>query len=70
VRRGGRLVYVTCSLLDREGAGQAEAFLARNPDWRSDPPSLPAGTPRGVGVRLSPSHDGTDGFFVARFRRL
>lgn len=70
VRDGGRLVYVTCSLLDREGAGQVEAFLARNRGWRSEPPPLSAGTPRGAGVRLCPSHDGTDGFFVARFTRL
>lgn len=70
VRGGGRLVYVTCSLLDDEGANQAEAFLVRNPSWRSDLPPLPVGRPRGAGIRLSPSHDGTDGFFVARFVRL
>ncbi|WP_374413375.1 RsmB/NOP family class I SAM-dependent RNA methyltransferase [Novosphingobium colocasiae] len=71
VRPGGRLVFVTCSLLDAEGAGQAAAFLANRGDsWRADPPGLPAGEPRGHGLRLSPWHDGTDGFFVARFVRL
>ena len=70
VRPGGRLVFVTCSLLDAEGADQAEAFLARHEGWRAQPPVLPAGTPRGQGLRLSPFHDGTDGFFVARFERL
>jgi 16S rRNA (cytosine967-C5)-methyltransferase len=70
VRPGGRLVYVTCSLLDAEGAGQADALLARHSGWRADPLSLPAGRPRGVGLRLTPYHDGTDGFFVARFVRL
>jgi 16S rRNA (cytosine967-C5)-methyltransferase len=71
VRPGGRLVYVTCSLLDAEGAGQAEAFLARaGAGWQAEPPVLPAGRPRGPGVRLSPFHDGTDGFFVARFRAV
>jgi 16S rRNA (cytosine967-C5)-methyltransferase len=71
VRRGGRIVYVTCSLLDAEGAGQASAFLQRHgPSWEAEPPLLPAGTPRGSGWRLSPYHDGTDGFFVARFRAL
>lgn len=70
VRPGGRLVFVTCSLLDEEGAGQAGAFLARHPDFRAQTPALPAGTPRGAGWRLSPHHDGTDGFFVARFNRL
>lgn len=68
VRPGGRLVYVTCSLLDAEGAGQAGAFLRRAGDgWRADPPVLGAGVARGPGLRLSPHHDETDGFFIARF---
>ncbi|GAB7553633.1 RsmB/NOP family class I SAM-dependent RNA methyltransferase [Novosphingobium sp. 11B] len=70
VKPSGRLVFVTCSLLDAEGADQAEGFLTRHPDWRAELPVLPAGTPRGAGLRLSPSRDGTDGFFVARFVRL
>jgi 16S rRNA (cytosine967-C5)-methyltransferase len=70
VRPGGRLVFVTCSLLDAEGADQAAAFLARNPGWQAEPPVLPAGTQRGPGLRLSPHHDGTDGFFIARFRAV
>jgi len=71
VRPGGRLVYVTCSLLDAEGTDQASAFLTRHRHgWQSDMAALPAGTPRGPGVRLSPYHDGTDGFFIARFRAL
>src|SRR5690606_24277524 len=61
VREGGRIVYVTCSLLDEEGCEQAEAFLGRHPDWRAAPPLLPAGVERGPGVRFTPSHDGTDG---------
>lgn len=71
VRPGGRLVFVTCSLLDAEGAGQAERFLARHRQgWRADPPVLGAGRARGAGLRLTPGHDGTDGFFVARFVRV
>lgn len=70
VRPGGRLVYVTCSLLDAEGAGQVAAFLARNDGWRADPLALPAGTPHGDGLRLTPDRDGTDGFYVARLIRL
>ena len=70
VRPGGRLVFVTCSLLDEEGAAQAEGFLSRNPGWQAQALELAAGTVRGAGTRLSPWHDGTDGFFVARFERL
>lgn len=66
LRPGGRLVYVTCSLLDEEGADQVEAFLARHPDWRAEAPAIPAGQKRGSGIRLTPYHDRTDGFFVAR----
>jgi 16S rRNA (cytosine967-C5)-methyltransferase len=68
VRPGGVLVHIVCSLLDEEGAGQAEAFLARHPGWQAEPVSLPAGRARGPGLRLTPSDDGTDGFFVARLR--
>ncbi|MFA7604153.1 MAG: RsmB/NOP family class I SAM-dependent RNA methyltransferase [Novosphingobium sp.] len=67
---GGRLVYVTCSLLDAEGARQVDAFLARNPGWTAAAPRLPAGRPRGSGLRLEPAGDGTDGFFVAHLTRL
>lgn len=65
VKPGGRLVYVTCSLLDGEGAGQVGNFLADHPGWRAEPIDLPAGRPRGPGLRLTPHHDGTDGFFIA-----
>ncbi|WP_203309980.1 RsmB/NOP family class I SAM-dependent RNA methyltransferase [Sphingomonas beigongshangi] len=70
VRPGGALVYIVCSLLDAEGAAQVDAFLATSPGWRAEPLDLPAGRPRGSGLRLDPAHDGTDGFFVARLIRL
>jgi 16S rRNA (cytosine967-C5)-methyltransferase len=70
VRPGGRLIYVTCSLLDSEGAGQAGAFLERTPGWSATPLVLPAGRPHGPGLRLTPAHDGTDGFFIARLSTL
>jgi len=69
VRPGGRLVFVTCSVLDAEGANQAEAFLARHPGWRAEGLELGAGRPRGHGLRLTPGHDATDGFFIARFAK-
>lgn len=69
VRPGGRLTYVVCSLLDAEGADRIDAFLAANPDWRVQMLPLPAGRPRGKGIRLTPFGDGTDGFFFATLVR-
>jgi 16S rRNA (cytosine967-C5)-methyltransferase len=69
VKPGGALVHIVCSLLDEEGAGQVDRFLAEHPGWRAETLALPAGRPRGQGVRLTPAHDGTDGFFVARLVR-
>lgn len=68
VRPGGRLVYAVCSVLDEEGADQAASFLADRPEWRADSLLLPSGNARGEGIRFTPFCDGTDGFFVARFR--
>lgn len=69
VRPGGRIVYAVCSLLDSEGPDQLSMFLAERPDWRAEQIELGAGRPCGQGIRLSPFHDGTDGFFVARLAR-
>lgn len=68
VKPGGALVYVVCSLLDQEGAGQVERFLTTHAGCTAERPDLSFGRPHGAGVRLTPSHDGTDGFFVARLR--
>ena len=65
VKPGGALTYAVCSLIDAEGAGRAAQFLARHPGWRSEAP-FDAGRARGPGRMLTPAHDGTDGFFVAR----
>ncbi len=68
VAPGAMLVYATCALTDREGRGQVDAFLGRHPDWTSETLSLPLGRPHGAGWVLTPGHDGTDGFFLARLR--
>src|SRR5690606_14187001 len=69
VKPGGRIVYVTCSLLDEEGAGQVADFVAREPGWQVDRPGLPLGRPRGQGVRLTPFHYGTDVLFIAHLAK-
>ena len=76
VKPGGRLVYVTCSLLREENEAQAEAFLAAHADFSLYPASraweetiggsCPAGDDY---LRLTPARHGTDGFFVAIFER-
>jgi 16S rRNA (cytosine967-C5)-methyltransferase len=68
VRPGGALVYAVCSLLADEGRGQAEAFGARSSAVPEALP-IPGGRAAGPGRLLTPANDGTDGFFVARWRR-
>lgn len=69
VRPGGRLVYAVCSLLSREGAGQIAAFLQDHSSWISEAAPIAGGRPDGAGLLLTPGHDRTDGFFVARLGR-
>jgi 16S rRNA (cytosine967-C5)-methyltransferase len=66
---GGRLVYAVCSLLSREGAGQTTDFLSRHSSWNVQETPVAAGRLDGAGRLLTPAHDGTDGFFVARLER-
>src|SRR5688572_26669714 len=67
VRPGGRLVYAVCSLLAEEGRDQAEA-LTGGSSLVPDGPDSGAGRAAGSGRLLTPAYDGTDGFFVARWR--
>ena len=68
VRPGGHLVYAVCSLLAEEGRDQAEALAGRS-SLVPEPLAMAAGRCSGSGRLLSPARDGTDGFFVARWRR-
>jgi 16S rRNA (cytosine967-C5)-methyltransferase len=76
VRRGGRLIYATCSLLHEEDEDQAEAFLSAEPEFsllpvaRAWAETIGGVSPAGeMYLRLSPARHGTDGFFVAIFER-
>lgn len=77
VAAGGRLVYVTCSVLPEEGEDVAAAFLARHGTFAAEPIQpiyesvfgRPPPRPLKDHLRLSPAADGTDGFFVTVFTR-
>ena len=69
VKPGGRMVYVTCSVLPEEDEDRVAAFLARTPGFvtapaTADPKLTSYLTPDGF-LRLTPRSSGTDGFFVA-----
>src|SRR5581483_5283551 len=82
VKPGGRIAYVTCSVLDEENGAQIRGFLARYPEF-----SAAAGAEvikalgerafmfgkaarlAAEGVLLTPRTTDTDGFFVSLLRR-
>jgi 16S rRNA (cytosine967-C5)-methyltransferase len=67
VKPGGALVYATCSIIRAEGAAQARNFLGRHSSWIVQDVPFEGGRADGPGRLLTPAHDATDGFFVARF---
>ncbi len=67
VKPGGALVYATCSIIRAEGADQARNFLGRHSSWIVQDVPFDGGRADGPGRLLTPAHDATDGFFVARF---
>jgi 16S rRNA (cytosine967-C5)-methyltransferase len=82
LKAGGRIAYVTCSVLDEENGAQVRAFLARHPEFSVQ---LPAEVVHALGERafmfskaarlgdegilMTPRTTGTDGFFVSVLRR-
>lgn len=79
VKPGGRIAYVTCSLLPEENDDAIAGFLARHAGFGAAAPSevaQAAGLPQladfataGGGLLLSPYRTDTDGFYVALLRR-
>ncbi len=82
VKPGGRIAYVTCSLLDAENGAQVRAFAARTPGFAAVPPAEVARSlgDRGFmlgkaallsagGLLLTPRRTETDGFFVSILKR-
>jgi 16S rRNA (cytosine967-C5)-methyltransferase len=77
VRKGGRLVYATCSLFPEENEVQVRAFLDRHavfgvlPLARAWPYGDSDAAPPSAGemLTLTPRQHGTDGFFAAVLER-
>jgi 16S rRNA (cytosine967-C5)-methyltransferase len=82
LKPGGRIVYVTCSVLDDENGGQVRGFLARHPEFAALPSSeiaAPLGERKFLfnkaerlmdeGLLMTPRRTDTDGFFVSILRR-
>ncbi len=71
VRPGGVLVYSTCTLLRRENEEVALGFLKDHPDFRAEGFRLPeyVGDARTGMLTLWPHRQGTDGFFISKFRK-
>jgi 16S rRNA (cytosine967-C5)-methyltransferase len=74
VKKGGRLVYATCSLLDAENETVVADFLAKHPEFvtlsaedvlRKQEIELQCGER----LRLYPHRHGTDGFYAAVMER-
>lgn len=80
---GGRLAYITCSVLAAENARRIAAFLDRHPDFAAEdaaaawtdelpnasPDFVPSLLQGGTGLILTAHRSGTDGFFFARLIR-
>jgi 16S rRNA (cytosine967-C5)-methyltransferase len=80
VRPGGRIVYITCSILPEENDDALSDFLERNAGFKPIPPAdmlaqaglgeLSAQTrATALGLQMTPRKTATDGFFVAILQR-
>ncbi len=82
VKPGGRLAYITCSVLRQENNAQISAFLARTPGFEIVPPAqvaavlwdkaddfIAAALVSDEGLLMTPRRTGTDGFFVSVMTR-
>jgi len=71
LKKGGLLIYSTCTLVRAENEGVVEAFLAENSEFCLEKLPLPEPFPineTGM-LALVPGQYDTDGFFIARLRR-
>ncbi|NOY76962.1 MAG: 16S rRNA (cytosine(967)-C(5))-methyltransferase RsmB [Calditrichaeota bacterium] len=73
VKKGGILVYSTCTIEPEENDHQIEKFLENHKDFVLEPPDAFVGekvTDSGKWVKTFPHIHGVDGSFVARLKRI
>lgn len=66
---GGRLVYITCSVLRAENEAVVAELLAAQDDARQVPFTLPAGQAAAVGWQILPGDGDLDGMYYAVFEK-
>lgn len=71
VKKGGILLYSTCTLLKAENEDVVRAFLEKYEEFYIEPLDLPEGFPKNETgmLTLIPGEYDTDGFFICRLRR-
>ena len=71
VKKGGVLMYSTCTILRRENEEVVASFLETHPDFHREPLNLPPVFPKNENgmLTLLPGAYDTDGFFICRLRR-
>lgn len=71
VKKGGVLLYSTCTVLKAENEDVVNAFLAKHDDYYVEPLELPEVFPKNETgmLTLIPGQYDTDGFFICRLRR-
>ena len=69
VKRGGLLVYSTCTILPEENEQVTDGFLKAHDEFTYEAFSLPNGVSAPGHLTLWPQRNNTDGFYLSRMRR-